>query len=84
MPIRIEQRARSFAGEFLLPGRTAAGWWEAAGGPRNLEGLRAVLIELERHFAVPRAVSAWKLEHGLQARGHRGFGVLLQALSPYR
>lgn len=66
MPVAIEQRAKSFAGEFLLPSRTAARHWEDAGRPMDREGLRAVLAQLADQFGVPKAVASWKLDHGLQ------------------
>jgi len=83
MPIAIEQRAKSFAGELLLPSRTAAFHWEALGRPHDREGVREVLLELEDRFGVPRAVSTWKLEHGLQF-WDIDLSVLLSSLSRYR
>jgi Zn-dependent peptidase ImmA (M78 family) len=83
MPVAIEQRAKSFAGELLLPSRTAARWWQDMGGPINREGLRGVLLELESTFRVPRAVSTWKLDHGLQSLG-RNLSNRLATLSRYR
>lgn len=69
MPVAVEQRAKSFAGEFLLPSRTAARVWDDAGCPYHRGGLREVLVALERQFDLPRAVASWKLDHGLQVRG---------------
>lgn len=83
MPVAIEQRAKSFAGELLLPSLTAARWWQDMQSPRDREGLRKVLLELESAFRVPRAVSAWKLDHGLQFRGLDLSGIL-SSLSRYR
>ena len=83
MPISIEQRAKSFAGELLLPSRTAARYWQDMNSPRDREGLRKVLLELETSFRVPRAVSTWKLDHGLQFRGLDLSGTL-SSLSRYR
>ena len=68
MPVAIEQRAKSFAGEFLLPSRTAARMWENTGSPRDRAGLRGVLARLAEEFLVPLAVASWKLDHGLQFR----------------
>lgn len=83
MPVAVEQRAKSFAGEFLLPSRTAARAWEDAGHPDHRAGLRDVLIALERAFRVPRAVASWKLDHGLQYRGI-DLSAQLDALSRWR
>jgi hypothetical protein len=83
MPIRVEQRAKSFAGELLLPGRTAARWWQDLRGPTHREGLREVLLLLEKAFCVPRAVSAWKLDHGLQFLDV-DLSAQLDSLSRYR
>lgn len=83
MPVSIEQRAKSFAGEFLLPSRTAAQYWEEAGSPRDRNGLRAVLARLENEFGVPRAVASWKLDHGLQFRGV-DLSLQLDTLSRWR
>ncbi len=66
MPVFVERRAKSFAGEFLLPSRTAFRWWEDMGSPQDRGSLGAVLFRLEQDFNVPRAVSSWKLDHGLQ------------------
>lgn len=65
MPEAVERRARSFAGEFLLPGRTAADKWFAAGEPRALDPLSLFLNRLCETYGVSRSVAAWKLEHGL-------------------
>jgi len=83
MPVGLEQRAKSFAGELLLPSRTAAYRWEAMGRPHDREGVRHVLLDLEADFQVPRAVSTWKLDHGLQFWGEDLSG-LLSSLSRYR
>ncbi len=83
MPVGVEQRAKSFAGELLLPSRTAAFRWEALGRPNDREGLRRVLLDLEGEFKIPRAVSTWKLDHGLQFWGV-DLSRLLASLSRYR
>lgn len=83
MPIGVEQRAKSFAGELLLPSRSAAYRWEAMGRPYDREGLRHVLLDLEKTFLIPRAVSTWKLDHGLQFWDVDLSG-LLSSLSRYR
>jgi len=83
MPVTVEQRAKSFAGEFLLPSRTAVHVWDDAGCPYHRGGLREVLIALEHQFNVPRAVASWKLDHGLQFRGV-DLSAQLDALSRWR
>lgn len=83
MPVAVEQRAKSFAGEFLLPSRTASRVWDDLGNPRHREGLREVLGALEAEFSVPRAVASWKLDHGLQFRGV-DLSAQLDALSRWR
>lgn len=83
MPVFVERRAKSFAGEFLLPSRTAFRWWEDMGSPHDRGSLGAVLFRLEQDFNVPRTVSSWKLDHGLQFHDidlrHE-----LHALTPWR
>lgn len=64
MPVQIEQRARAFAAEFLLPSRVAAELWVEEHTPRNRDGLERVLTRLCRDFTVTRSLAAWKLEHG--------------------
>ncbi len=65
MPPAIEKRARAFAGEFLLPARTAADKWIAMGQPEGLDQLSDCLDRLCETYGVSRSVAAWKLEHGL-------------------
>jgi hypothetical protein len=65
MPLAIEKRARAFAGEFLLPGRTAADKWFTLGQPQELDPLSECLDRLCEAYGVSRSVAAWKLEHGL-------------------
>lgn len=69
MPPYMEQRAKSFAGEFLLPYADAAECWRLASYPDHVEGLEVVVKFLQRHFGVTKAVAAWKLEHGAQRQG---------------
>jgi hypothetical protein len=83
MPVGVEQRAKSFAGEFLLPSRTAARYWQEMGGPQDRERLDDVLVRLAGDFGVPRAVASWKLDHGLQFRGI-DLSVQLDSLARWR
>ena len=83
MPLPVEQRAKAFAGEFLLPGRVAADSWLKAKSPRSMDGLGALLRNLARRYGVTRSVAAWKLEHGLQ-RHDVDLRIQLDAVSPNR
>ena len=83
MPVGVEQRAKSFAGEFLLPSRTAAEYWLAHGRPRHRLGLDDLVRDLIRTFGVTRSVAAWKLEHG--TRDHdTDLGTILDSIAPRR
>lgn len=75
MPVVIEQRARAFAAELLLPSKTAGDAWLDAKRPTGQEGLEAVLEALCKHFIVSKSVASWKLEHGA-----RSYGVDLHAM----
>ena len=68
MPAGIEQRAKSFAGEFLLPTSTASRHWHNAGRPQNQAKLDILIQELGQTYLVTRSVAAWKVEHA--ARDH--------------
>lgn len=83
MPANVEQRAKAFAGEFLLPGRVAAEIWSREKAPRSTAGLDAVLNILCSRYGVTRNVAAWKLEHGLH-RLDVDLRVLLDAVAPNR
>jgi len=65
MPLSIEQRAKAFAGEFLLPSKLAADAWDKAGRPRRHQDLEPVVEDLAQRFGVTRSVASWKLEHGV-------------------
>jgi Zn-dependent peptidase ImmA (M78 family) len=83
MPAGVEQRAKSFAGEFLLPSRVAAQHWMDAGDPRDRSNLDILLTELVDTFGVTRSVAAWKLEHA--ASSHEvDLSLILDALAPHR
>ncbi len=69
MPARVEQRARAFAAEFLLPAAAAARVWSDQGQPTEREGLAQVIDRLCRRFGVTRSVAAWKLQHGAAELG---------------
>jgi hypothetical protein len=83
MPASIEARAKSFAGEFLLPAITAATLWDQAGAPVVANELEVVLQELADTFGVSFSVAAWKLEHG-SGDDRRRLRPVLDVLAPYR
>jgi hypothetical protein len=83
MPAGVEQRAKSFAGEFLLPSHTAGRLWLDAGRPTNRAGVEAVVIELSKNFGVTRSVAAWKLEHAAVSYDIE-LGAILDAVAPRR
>ncbi|SPU55614.1 Uncharacterised protein [Brevundimonas vesicularis] len=67
MPNDVEARAKSFAGEFLLPGRVAADVWLRLDLPPSVENIDSCLTKLQRTYGVTRSVAAWKLDHGLRS-----------------
>ncbi|PZW38730.1 Zn-dependent peptidase ImmA (M78 family) [Humitalea rosea] len=83
MPLRIEQRAKSFAGEILLPSKAAADAWYEAGKPRRHGEVGQLVSDLAERFQVTRSVAAWKLEHGLE---HLDIDIsaTLDAVAPWR
>jgi hypothetical protein len=83
MPAGVEQRAKSFAGEFLLPTEVAAQAWIDAHRPPDRAGVEAVVIGLAERFGITRSVAAWKLEHGAR-RYDADLGVILDAVAPQR
>lgn len=83
VPQAVEQRAKSFAGEFLLPTKTAADVWERKGRTSDIHGIADVLESLQRTYGVTRSVAAWKLEHGFRFLGC-DFSEILDELAPQR
>jgi hypothetical protein len=83
MPAGVEARARSFAGEFLLPTEAAARAWQRAQRPTNLEAVRNIVRELSESFGVTWSVAAWKLQHGAEASGG-DIESTLDVVAPYR
>jgi hypothetical protein len=83
MPVGVEQRAKSFAGEFLLPTQTAGWHWQNAGRPTKRAELDALVTELVDRYQVTRSVAAWKVEHA--ARDYNvDLSVVLDAVAPHR
>jgi hypothetical protein len=84
MPIRIEQRAKAFAAEFLLPSDEAASVWKANGHPIDFEGLKKVIKLLCRKHNVSESVAAWQIQHGASAYGDEPIVRALDQLVPQR
>ncbi len=84
MPLRIEQRARAFAGEFLLPSEVAAAEWERQGSPLERDGVNKVIKLLRRTHGVTSSVAAWQLEHGVTSSHRELLAQLLDQVVPQR
>jgi hypothetical protein len=78
VPERMEQRARAFAAEFLLPAEVAATAWRDAGSPLDRDSLGRLLKRLSMQFGVTHVVTSWQIEHGV---GHSALGDLSTALN---
>jgi hypothetical protein len=83
MPKDIERRAKSFAGEFLLPKHVAAEAWIKAKRPTGQTQVEQVVDDLARTFGVTRKVAAWKLEHGANLY-FVNLSAVLNSIEPYR
>jgi Zn-dependent peptidase ImmA (M78 family) len=83
MPAGVEQRAKSFAGEFLLPACNAAAAWIEGGRPFGQPEVEQVVVALTERFGVTRSVAAWKLEHGAALQDIE-LSAVLDAVAPYR
>ncbi len=68
MPVGIEQRARAFAAEFMLPARVAADQWRRTTAGSDRKSVDRVLCELMDSHGVTKIVARWQLEHGLNGR----------------
>jgi len=84
MPLRIEQRARAFAAEFLLPSKVAAAAWERQGSPLELDGAKKVIKSLQRTHGVTSSVAAWQLEHGITSLDREILAQILDQVAPQR
>ena len=84
MPVRIEQRAKAFAAEFLLPSKEAADVWRAEGNPLDLESLRKIIKALCRKYTVTESVAAWQLQHGASGTNWEELDRALDQLVPQR
>lgn len=82
-PLGFEQRAKSFAGEFLLPTQIASQHWHDAGRPRSHVELEALIHNLCDMYGVTLSVAAWKLEHAARDHGV-DIAAQLDAVAPRR
>ena len=83
MPPMVEQRARAFGAQFLLPSQAAAQVWIDLGRHRSRSGLSATLDRLCQLYNVTHSVAAWKLEHGARAFGEN-LEAMLKSIVPRR
>ncbi|AVO43801.1 ImmA/IrrE family metallo-endopeptidase [Phreatobacter cathodiphilus] len=83
MPAPVEQRARAFAAELLLPSRAAGIAWIDAGRPTDRQGLENLVGDLCQKYSLSKSVSSWKLEHGARLYG-ANLSQTLDALLPQR
>lgn len=83
MPQTIEQRARAFAAELLLPTSDAARAWIDADRPRDRERVDSLLDTLSQTYKMSRAAASWKLQHGARRYGIN-LNAVLDVIVPYR
>lgn len=87
MPLHIEQRARAFAAELVLPEEEAALVWRESGFPLDRESLEKVMRRLYRRYGATPSIAAWQLEHGVMriAPFHRdSLAQILDQMVPQR
>jgi len=84
MPVRIEQRARAFAGEFLLPSAAAARAWQDMGRTLDQEAIKGLLRRLCVRYGVTKSVATWQLEHGIESDAQIDLAAVLDRLVPNR
>jgi Zn-dependent peptidase ImmA (M78 family) len=84
MPPRIEQRAKAFAAEFLLPNSEAGSVWRAAGSPIEIDAVREVVTRLCAIYKVTESVASWQLEHGVSPYHQETLTHLLDQVVPHR
>lgn len=82
-PPSVEQRAKSFAGEFLLPTHIASQYWHDAGRPRSHAELTVLTHKLYEIYEVTHSVAAWKLEHAARDHGV-DIAAQLDEVAPWR
>ena len=84
MPPRIEQRAKAFAAEFLLPNNEAGEIWRMASSPSDIDGHRLVLRRLCTNYKVTESVASWRLEHGVSPYHQQTITHMLDQIVPHR
>jgi Zn-dependent peptidase ImmA (M78 family) len=84
MSLRIEQRAKAFAAEFLLPSKEAGEVWRNKGYPLDLETLQQIIKGLCHRFNVTKSVAAWQLQHGASEANWDELDRALSQLVPHR
>lgn len=84
VPLTVEQRAKSFAGEFLLPTQVAGRHWQDAGRPTNRTELDMLMQNLISQYGVTRSVAAWKVEHAAARNFGVDLNVILDSVAPRR
>ena len=84
MPARIEQRAKAFAAEFLLPSKEAGDVWRNKGYPLDTEALHLIIRVLCHRFNVTKSVAAWQLQHGASEASWEELDRALNQLVPHR
>ena len=84
MPPRIEQRAKAFAAEFLLPNSEASEIWRAAGSPIEIDAVRQVVKMLCVTYKVTESVASWQLEHGVSPYHQETLTHVLDQIVPHR
>jgi hypothetical protein len=83
MPLLVEQRARAFAAELMLPSEAAAQMWRESNFDPGKDGVLSVLKRLTQRFGVTTSIAAWQLEHGLHDE-IPNLGFLLDQIVPNR
>jgi IrrE N-terminal-like domain len=84
MPAIIEQRAKAFAAEFLLPSKEAGEVWRSEGYPLDADNLRRIIKSLCFRFKVTKSVAAWQLQHGASEVNWEALDRVLDQLVPQR
>jgi len=84
MPPRMEQRAKAFAAEFLLPNSEAGEIWREAGSPIEIDAVRHVVTRLCAIYKVTDSVASWQLEHGVSPYHQETLTHVLDQIVPHR
>ena len=82
MPLRIEQRAKAFAAEFLLPSAEAGPAWQRAGSPMEPSAVYQFVKGLSTKYKVTEAVASWQLEHGVSPFYQEPLSQVLDVVVP--